>query len=191
MAGDISFISQLPIWFMQFSAIDINEFFGRIGAFELILPFLLIFSLVFGILTSTNILGSNKPVNILIAVTIALMSLQVGLVQSFFIVLFPRLAIGLAIILGVVILSGLFIPSGTPGKGWFIGFGVGGIVIAIGAVLATFDTLNWFDTYFWHNAWPAIIGGILVLILVIFVAVAAKPKDSVSDGGFVFKPFRE
>jgi len=191
MAGDVSFISQIPVLFMQFSAFDVNYALGQIGVFNFILPFLLIFSIIFGILTSTNVLGSNKPVNLVISFSIALMALQVGFVQVFFIELFPRLAIGLVMILSVVILVGLFIPYGTPGKGWFIGFGVGGVIIAIGAIVATFDELFWFESYFWQNSWPTIIGGLIFLILLIFVAVAAKPRSERDPGEFIMRPFRD
>ena len=194
MAGDISFISQLPIWFMQiggFNAFDVNYALGQIGAFTYILPFFLIFSVIFGILTSTNIIGSNRGVNLVIAFSISLMALQIGIVQSFFIELFPRLAIGLFIILSFIILIGLFIPHGTPGKGWFIGFAVAGVIVAIIVITSTFDQLYWFDSYFWQNAWPTIIGAIIFIVLLIFVAVGAKPKTERNEAEFLFKPFRD
>ena len=76
-----------------------------IGIFDYVLPFLIIFSLIYAVLTSTNLFGKkNKPVYVLIAVAIGLMALRVGYVQQFFAEVFPRLGVGLAILLVVIIL---------------------------------------------------------------------------------------
>ena len=40
------------------------------GVYDYLLPFILIFSVIFGILTATNILGGNKGVNLLVSFAI-------------------------------------------------------------------------------------------------------------------------
>src|SRR3990172_5798244 len=91
------------------------------GVFDYILPFLLVFAIVFGILASTNILGSQKGVNVIIALVVGLLSIRLGLVQRFFTELFPRLGVGLAVILALLILTGLFI-SDDETRYWLWGF---------------------------------------------------------------------
>src|SRR3989344_2867821 len=80
----------------------------EIGVFSYILPLLLIFALIFGILTKMSLLGDNKAVNAIIALAVGLMSLQFDFVPRFFSEIFPRLGIGLAILLVLLILTGLF-----------------------------------------------------------------------------------
>ena len=62
---------------------------------------MLIFALVFGILIKTQIFKDNKAVNGIIALAVAFMALQFDFVPTFFAQIFPRLGIGLAIILGI------------------------------------------------------------------------------------------
>lgn len=72
-----------------------------------IFPFLLIFALVFGLLTKINIFGTKedpkKNINAIIAVVVAFMALQFNIVSSFFSDLFPRFGVALAIILVILI----------------------------------------------------------------------------------------
>ena len=83
----------------------------QLGVFSYLLPFLIIFSLIFGILTRMNIFKDNKAINAIIALSVGLMSLQFGFVSNFFSEVFPRLGVALAVILVILILLGLFIDS--------------------------------------------------------------------------------
>lgn len=78
------------------------------GVFAYILPFLMIFAVLFGILSKIRIFGDNKGINIILSLAVALMSLQLNFVSYFFREIFPRMGIMLAIILVVMILLGLF-----------------------------------------------------------------------------------
>src|SRR3989338_4351196 len=76
----------------------------QLGVFSYVLPFLLIFALIFGILQKVNIFGgaqgqSNKGINGVIAVSTALMALQFNFVPLFFRDIFPKLGVGLTVIL--------------------------------------------------------------------------------------------
>jgi len=185
----VSSISNLPVFFMQFTIYDLFAQWEYIGAFDLLLPFLLIFALVFGILTSTNILGGHRGVNLIISLVIALMALRLGFVSAFFTELFPRFAIGLVVLMIFSILAGLFIlPEQI--KGWFIGFAIAGIVIGIIVTIMSFDTFYWFDSYFWQGYWGYIIGGIILIILIIAVFVTAAPKEKGVDVKTPFGPLR-
>lgn len=53
------------------------------GFFSYLLPFLLLFSLVFGILTRVQIFKDNKMINGFIALAVALMALQFDFVPAF------------------------------------------------------------------------------------------------------------
>src|SRR3989344_5849172 len=92
-----------------FSIGRILEQWSQYGLFDFILPFLLIFALVFGVLSTMNLFKDNKAVNGIIALAVALMSLQFGLVPAFFAELWPRFGVGIAIYLVFLILVGFFI----------------------------------------------------------------------------------
>jgi len=161
-------LSDLPVWFMQYGGFTIRDVLNQweaVGVFDFILPFLLIFAVIFGALTTTRVLGGHKGVNLIIALVIALMALRLGFVQIFFTELFPRFGVGLAILIVVVILAALFIPDQHK-KGWAIGFSIAGAVIGIAVLIATLssDRIYWFDSYFWQDYWGLIIGGILLLL---------------------------
>jgi len=80
----------------------------QLGFFSYLLPFLIIFAVVFGILSKVRIFGDNKSIDAIISLAVGLMALQFGIVSSFFAELFPRLGVGLSVILVILILTGLF-----------------------------------------------------------------------------------
>ncbi len=155
---------------MVFSIEQLFYQWEAIGVFQWVLPFLLIFAVVFGVLSATHILGGNKGVHVVIALAIGLLALRLGFVQAFFTELFPRFAIGLAVLLIVVIFVGLFMPKEHM-QGWYIGLAVLGVIIGVGVIIATFDTFAWFDSFFWQEYWGVIIGGVILLLLIVFMAI--------------------
>ena len=82
----------------------------QIGVFQYMLPFLIIFALIFGILSKLNLFGeaNNKSINAIIALSTALLALQFNVVSVFFSEVFPRLGIVLAAMLVVIVVIGLF-----------------------------------------------------------------------------------
>ena len=90
---------------------DMLSKWQQAGFFSYVLPFLLIFALIFAILERVGIFKDNKAINAIIAAVVGLMSLQVQMVSQFFAEIFPRLGVGLAILLVLLILTGLFIPK--------------------------------------------------------------------------------
>jgi hypothetical protein len=151
------------------------------GVFTIMLPFLLIFALVFGLLMRLNIFATkhgnevnqNKGINAIIALAVALMALQFNVVSLFFAEIFPRMGIALSIILIILILGGLFIPTNKTNN-WFM---VLLIIIVFGIVLVVIYTsmnaMGWgfFSgggfSYFWRQY------GALIIFLAIVVAVVA------------------
>lgn len=193
LGGVFGLLSDLPIWFRQATIYTLIDQWEYAGVFDLLLPFLLIFSIVFGILSATNILGGSKGTSLIISLVIALMALRFGFVSYFFAELFPRFAIGLVVLVIVVIMAGLFITPESM-RGWFIGFAIAGIIIGIIVVIQTFDTFYWYDSFFWRDSWGLIVGGIILIILIVFVAVSSGPKsDSYNtQAGIVpFGPLRQ
>ena len=105
----------------------------NMGFFSIALPFLLVFAIVFGVLSKIHILGDNKAINGVIAISVGLMALQFGYVTQFFSKIFPQLGIGLSVLLVILIVLGLFNKEGK----WPVGImiGIGGIIASI--IIAT------------------------------------------------------
>ena len=135
----------------------------QLGFFDYLLPFLIIFALVFGILTRMKIFGDdNRAINGVIALSVGLMALQFGFVSAFFSDIFPRLGVGLAIILVALVLMGFFFePKGKAMN--YIMLGVAAIIFIV--ILAqSAETSNfWYSGFFWSDNLGSIIAVIIFL----------------------------
>ena len=150
----------------------------RIGVFDYVLPFLLIFAIIYGILEATGILGKNRGINVVIAVVIGLLGLRLGFVQDFYREVFPRLGVGIAVLLLALILVGLFITNEHK-KYWYWGLGGLGVFIFLVIVSDTFDTLGYGD-FVWQENISWILG--LILLVGIIIAVSASRSETSSTG---------
>ena len=147
------------------------------GIFDYVLPFLLIFAVVFGVLGGTGAFGRNKGVNVIIAAVVALMSIRLNMVQEFFTEIFPRAGIGIAILIVIVVLVAAFIPKKHM-TGWLITlYAIGGI-IALMIVFNTFNALDWFGSMWWDDWGAMIIGALLIIGIIIAIVVPQKSTDS-------------
>jgi len=114
----------------------------QMGVFSYMLPFLLIFALIYGILSKMNLFGDkeNKSINAIISLSVALMALQFELVTLFFSDVLPRLGVALAAVLVILILIGLF---GNPeNKGFMNTMMWGSFAIAIIIILQSLDVFG-------------------------------------------------
>ena len=94
---------------------DLLNYFEQAGFFSYVLPFLLIFALVFVTISNMKLFGENKGVSAVIALCVGLLALQFNVVSLFFSEIFPRVGIALSIMLAVMIILGLFID---PDQKW-------------------------------------------------------------------------
>ena len=144
----------------------------EIGFFSYLLPFLLIFALVFGILTKVKLFKENKAVNAIIALVVALIAIQLETVPTFFSAIFPRVGIALAIILALFILVGLFIDPEHPAMTWIL-MGIG-VIILIVVIVQAAGSLGWSTGTWWQDNWITIVGVVIVIALVITVVASSS-----------------
>jgi len=151
------------------------------GFFSYLLPFLLIFALIFGILNQIHLFKDSKAINAIIALVVGFMALQFPMVPQFFSEVFPRLGIGLAIILVILILAGIFIDPKTSGI-MYVLLGIG-VIITIVVLVQTAGSLGWSSGSWWKENWQLIVGVVFIItVIVIVVGVGSKkPVD--------YKPF--
>jgi hypothetical protein len=173
-----------------------GDFFGNVlfqweqaGVFSYVLPFLIIFAITFGILSKVK-LFEQKGINVVIALASSLMALQFNLVSVFFSEIFPRMGVGLAVILVLVILMALFVPSNSKAFSWMmVLFGL----IVFGSVLwNTFNAVGWnFGSGYWNyysiNWGNILMAAVVVGAIVLIVAPELfKKKSNVSAPGTIF-----
>jgi hypothetical protein len=147
-----------------------------VGVFDYLLPFLLIFALVYAILNKTKVFGDQAGLHVVISLAIGLLALQGGFVQRFFKPLFPRLAMGLAVLLVLVILVYLFVNHDEE-KYFNWGFAAIAAIAGIIAISNAFQDYGYFSFAYWGDNAGWIIGGILIIAVVIAVAVAGGKKN--------------
>ena len=154
---------------MVFSITEMLNLWAEMGVFSYVIPFLLIFAIVFAILQKTNILGDNKIIQAIVGVAVGLLALINDRVPLFFANLFPKFGIGLAIFLVLIILIGFFFPSDESKLQW-IGW-ITGIGVVLWAIVnwtswtANYTISAWFGENFWALVFLAVV--ILVIVLVV------------------------
>jgi hypothetical protein len=100
-----------------------------------------------------------------------------GIVQAFFTEIFPRAAVGLAILLVAVILVAAFIPKEHM-QGWLIGFYSLAGIIALIVVFNTFSTLDWFGSVWWEDWGGWIIGALLLIGIIVAISIPSETKKT-------------
>jgi hypothetical protein len=147
-----------------------------LGFFSYVLPFLIIFAIVFGILQAINLFKDNRAVNAIIALSVGLLSLQFDFVPVFFSEVFPRLGVGLAVILVIIILIGLFLPKAE----WvyYVLFAIGAIT-AIVVLLNTSGYLGWGAGYWLYDNWLVLTLIAFAILVVVLLTVPKKEGNNI------------
>ena len=158
------------------------------GVFSYLLPFLVIFMVLFGILEKINIF-KNKGVHTVLSLAVALMALQFNFVSYFFAQIFPRMGVLLSIILVVLVLVGMFwnFDKSRTARFWM------GAIMVIGVVVIVFQS---FGSSFLFGAigsgWAISfwlqqnLGGVLTFVFLVggilaVVMSGKKSKEKISD----------
>lgn len=183
-----SFIGATGLFLETLSLHDLYFQWQTTGIFDFLLPTILIFAVVFGILTSTNILGGQRGVNFIIAAAVALLAMQYPFISEFFSLIFPNLGVGLAILLVVLIMVGLFIGDENR-RQWGDILGYGGLGVGAIVAIVTLNQLDWFGSVWWIENWVSALW-ILILVLVIAPLVIPRSDPSKKDKPLTLGPMR-
>jgi len=155
----------------------------QMGVFSHVLPFLLIFSIILGILFRTDIFEDNKMVNIIIALSVGLISLQFNSVNLFFAEIFSNLAMGLIVLVVIIIGTGLVWKKGSESKGLFAF--IAGIIVLI-VLYSTFSSMgsytfgySWIDQFFYtlRYNWQGLVFVLIVLGIMYAIVSSFGKKD--------------
>ncbi|MCX6749597.1 MAG: hypothetical protein NTW17_02535 [Candidatus Pacearchaeota archaeon] len=132
------------------------------GVFSYVLPFLLIFAIVFGVLSKIKIFGENRALNAVIALVIGLLALQFDMVPIFFSEIFPRLGVALSILLVLIVLAGLFFDTSENKVLNYLLLGVA-VIIFLTILVKTSGQLGWYSGYWWYANWKGIVGAAVII----------------------------
>ncbi len=154
---------------------EVLNSWADLGVFAYALPFLMIFAIVFGILNKSEVLGKNRGVQATIALTVGLLALQFDYVSNFFATIFPYAGIGIAVILVLLILTGVFVSEGEK---WprYIWMAVGGITFIVIVMFSFNDFSYFFGGYVGQDAWKAILAGVVALGLLGWIIGSGSKK---------------
>ncbi|MGV8142446.1 MAG: hypothetical protein ACP5NS_02305 [Candidatus Pacearchaeota archaeon] len=183
-----------PGIFLQFFSIyDLYAQWESSGVFDFLLPALLIFAVIFGILTATGVLGANRGVNFVIAAASALMAMRLQLVSDFFALIFPGLGIGIAVLVVILILSGLFMSSAN-WRAWMPTFFWGGLIIGLIITVSVLNEFAWFGSVWWQQNWVSIIwiAVLLAVLAPMFITPKTQEEKNAEQSGYEkgLKPLR-
>lgn len=173
----------MPVGFFGYSIGDVLNRWADLGVFAYVLPFLMIFALVYGILSKTNILGDNKGVNATIALAFGLLALQFDYVSGFYASIFPYAGMGLAVLLIALILFGLVSQNTGIVTNW--------IWVAIGVVIFLFVLLGTLGDTYWlggvgynlANSAPALLAILIIIGLMSLIIWGGGRGGGQSGGG--------
>ena len=161
--------------------VNIESIFSQwasLGLFSHILPFLLIFAVVYGILFKMGLFDGQKGVQVIIALVIGLLSIRYRLLGDVLEVITPRLGVGLVIILALLILIGMFVPVDAEGiMGWIlVGTGLVIFIIIISQTASVFDT--GFGGYIGDELIAYVVLTVLLIGIIVAVVVSGAEKET-------------
>jgi hypothetical protein len=150
---------------------------AQMGVFTVILPFILVFAIVFAILEKIELL-KNKGVHVIIALAIAFFTISNPYATAFFVPLFSNLGLGVAILICLMIVVGLAIK---PGEGtWRTLFLIVGILIFILVIVKT-QILKYFfggANFYCSAQCQALIIFFVIIVLAVVAALVWGKNDS-------------
>ena len=183
----------LPVVLQTFSNIrTAPEFLVQLeqfGLLDAILPFILIFAIIFTVLRKTNVLGDKKNIHMLVALVLALLVVMPHVlgtypagqdVVSIINTALPNVSLVIVIIVAALILVGIFVPNFSPGGG------IGGI-LAIGSLVAIVYIFGlaggWWTSgslgFLSNPDIQVLIVIVLVFALVIFLITSESPFENI------------
>lgn len=176
----------------------IIEFFAKVGVYDVVLPFLLVFSITFAILEKTKIFGTEKVgddvytkknLNAMVAFVVGFLVVASTRLVSVVNTAVANIALMLIVVVAFLMLIGTFfaekedvILDKGPWRTTFM------IIIGLGVVLVFMNALGWLYptlTYIRRYWQTNLVGGILLLLLIVVFMVwvgKGKPISSGSSG---------
>ena len=146
---------------------------SQMGVFTVLLPFVLVFSVVFAILEKIDLL-KNRGVHVIISLAVAFFTIANPYVVSFFTPLFSNLGLGVAILICAVIVLGFALKIDD--KTWTPLFTIMGIIIFI-VILARAKIFSGASLPTCDANCQAIIVFVIIIVIAVVAALMWSNKD--------------
>lgn len=178
---------------------SVIEFFGELGIYDVVLPFLLVFTIVFAIFEKTRVLGteeiegkkySKKNLNAMAAFVVAFFVVASTKLVAAINTALANIVLLLLLVVFFLLLVGSFFKEGAEEfltGGWRTFFMT---IVFIGIVLIFLDALNWLGPFWdyltahWETRWVGSLILIIVIILFMWYITASKeekPKEKKAE----------
>ena len=156
-----------------------------IGIFDVMLPFILIFAIIFAILQKTKILSGRKGIDAIVAMAIGFIAIINPYVSQLMRVLLENTVVAVLIIVAAMLLLGLVWGGKKPPVWNFVGafIGLAVFVWVLGRVADYYQMYSpgtiIFSSIWWENNLPWIIP---ILVIVIFaIVIISSGKEPSKD----------
>lgn len=154
---------------------------------ELLLPFVLVFTIVFAILQKSELFGKGKKqIDVLVALVIGLLFIAVKSAVGIILDLIPLIAVALVIVLVLMLLVGSVAKEGDFEKAfpaWLrTSLIIGAIIFVAIAVLWTTGLWSWAKEYFSTDGSTIFVNGLILIIIGAAIAVVMWNPRSQSSG---------
>jgi len=179
------------------------EFFREFGLFDIVLPFLLVFTIIFALLEKTHILGkendktSKKNLNSMVAFVVALLVVATNKVVTAINSALPNIVLLIVVLVSFLMLMSVFAKTGELDfqerhKTWykfFVALMVIGVFLVFLAAIPYKDTtwLGYAWTYAMENWEGSVVSSFIILIIAVvaigFVTKGKGDESSSSSGG--------
>ncbi|RME77362.1 hypothetical protein D6774_04770 [Candidatus Woesearchaeota archaeon] len=171
------------------------EFFDRIGIYDVVLPFLLVFSIVFAILEKSKVFGTEvledgkrytkKNINSMVAFVVAFLVVASSEIVRIINESLANMVILLMLAVSFLILIGVFYKAEDEEGFWL---SEGGwrtlwiIIMFVGIVLIFLNSLGWLEVLweYLYTKWDStVVGSVILLAIVIgmMYAITKSPKE--------------
>ncbi len=168
--------------------LDVIRSWQEIGVYDVILPFLLVFTLAFAILEKSKIFGSDKRnINLIVGLILGLLFLQnnylVYMVQRFL----PNVSMMLIVFLMFLLIFAIFGGESTAWSGGALTLGfivsIVTIILALSTDLLPFGEWGILDYY--NSLDPGTRGFIwLIILILVVVGFVTRGEKTQGEGGF-------
>jgi len=171
------------------------NFFGDLGVYDVVLPFLLVFAIVFAILEKTKVLGTEdiegkqytkKNLNAIVAFVISFFVVASTKLVSVINTALANIVLLLLLIVLFLLLIGTFFKEGEGvflEKGGWRSFFM--VIVFVGIILIFLDALDWLEPmwdWFERNASTSWVGSLILLaIIILFMWYITKTPTPTSQ----------
>ena len=148
----------------------------QFGVFTVLFPLILVFAIVFAILEKID-LFKNRGVHLLVALVIGFFTVSNPYVSGFFMYFFSNLGLGIAILLGLIILLGISLKPDEGTWKWIFTI-FGGVIFLF--VLVRSGLLKWMigeNFWYWFQANSALVVLLLIVAAMVGVVVMTAKKN--------------